>query len=80
MRALRAIAAVFRTATRLDAEQACCFDVAWIEVLAMNALRLKHQVGKPQAIECLGLGALPVMADRRAVAPVFPFHSSLAFL
>lgn len=46
MCALRAVAAILRTTTSLDTEEARGFDVVRIEILAMNALRLKHQVGK----------------------------------
>ncbi|WP_456763306.1 hypothetical protein [Bradyrhizobium sp. USDA 4011] len=72
MSALRAVAAIFRTAD--DAEQACRFDMAWIEVVAMNAPGAKHQIGKRQAIKCCGLGAFPVIADRLVVAAVVPFR------
>lgn len=75
MRALGAVAAIFRTAARLDAEQACGLDVVWIEVVAVNALRPKHQVGKRQAVERLGLGALPVTAELCADSNVVPFYS-----
>jgi hypothetical protein len=54
LRALRAIAAVFRAAGGLDAEQTRGLDMVRIEMGAVNALSLKHQVGERQGTERLG--------------------------
>jgi hypothetical protein len=79
MRALRAVAAVLRTAAGLDAEQARSFDVVWIEVLAMSALRLKHQVGKRKVVERLSLFDVPMITNLRPVASFLSLdlHSSI---
>ncbi|MET4235733.1 hypothetical protein ABIA85_009048 [Bradyrhizobium sp. LA6.10] len=73
MHALCAVGAVFRTTAGLDAEQACGFDVVWIEIVAMSGLAVKWEVGKWQRAKLSRLGAFPVAADRRAVAAAIAF-------
>src|SRR5580692_3632308 len=64
MRALRAVAAVLRTAAGLDAEQARGLDVVGIEVAAMNALRAKHQIREGKIVKRPRFRTRPVVPDR----------------
>ncbi len=64
MRALRAVAAILRTAAGLDAQQARGLDVIGIEIAAVNALRLKNQIGERQIVKRLCFSARPVASQR----------------
>jgi len=70
MGTLRAIAAIFRAAAGLDAEQACGLDVIGIEVAPVNALRLEDQVRERQIVERLCFESGPVMARLTKCGPV----------
>lgn len=74
MGALRAIAAIFRTASGLDTEQGRGFDVVCIEILAVNAQCSKYQISERQAVQALGLCARPIIANGLPGAPRFRSH------
>ena len=61
--ALRAIGAVLRAASGLDRQQRRHLDLVRIEMKAMNALRLEHQLGKRQGKQRPHLLPRPIIAD-----------------
>ena len=63
MRALRTIGAVLRTAAGLDRQQSRDLHLVRIEVHAVDALGVEHQIGKRQREQRRDLRARPVMAD-----------------
>jgi hypothetical protein len=63
MRTLRTIAAVFRAAAGLDAEQARGLDLVGIEMSAVDALRAEHQVREGKIVKRLRFGPPPVVPD-----------------
>src|SRR5215831_19406660 len=72
MRALRAVAAILRTAPGLDTEQARGFDVIGIAVRPVNALGAEHQIGERHGVKRFGFRAIPVVPnERHSAAPAF---------
>jgi hypothetical protein len=63
MRRLRAIAAVFRAAAGLNAEQARLLNVVDVMKLAMDAIRPGDQLEKRQIVDGDDLVASPIMAN-----------------
>ena len=69
MHALRAVAAILRTAAGLDRQQRGNLHLARIEILAVDALRLEDQLGKRQREQRGHFRARPVMADGAEIEP-----------
>src|SRR6516225_6463333 len=63
MRALRAIGAIFRATAGFDRQQRRNLHLGWIEILPMDALRAKEQVGERQVEQHADLGPRPIVAD-----------------